>query len=132
MKQGDLFDAWGAAQDGAERAADHADATHPGWSDEALYLLQKFAEHRDGAPFMIEDVRDFAHAQGLAPAPDSRAWGAVALRAKGAGIIVKTGYGSTTRGPAHSHPRSCWALVCRPATPEPELRWPVRQMEAAL
>jgi hypothetical protein len=100
--------AWAGAEDGAQRAADHAEDENPGWQDAALDYVLKVARLRPDAPFMIEDVREFAEAQGLPPPPDARAWGAVALKAKRAKIIVRDGFGFTTRGPAHAHPRSVW------------------------
>lgn len=103
--------AWEEAKAGAERAADHAERVEPGWKDFALGVLRLFAMLHPEATFMIEDVRAYAEARGLSPPPDPRAWGAVALQAKRDGLITRAGFSSTTRGPAHTHPRNVWRLV---------------------
>jgi hypothetical protein len=103
--------AWAGAEAGAELAADHAERVEPGWKDAALTLLCRFAAGSHGAPFMIEDVRDYADEMGLSPPPTARAWGAVTLRAKREGFIVRAGFSHTTRGPAHAHPSTLWRLA---------------------
>jgi hypothetical protein len=85
----DLSGARERAQDGIERAVEHADRVSPGWSDLALFHLQRDVRHR-AAPFTIEKVRlDIAP---LLPEPtDGRAWGAVTQAAIRRGVIVRTG-----------------------------------------
>lgn len=74
---------------GMQRAADHAERVTDGWQDAALAHLRSFAATHDR--FLIEDV--VVASKGIVPtAPDSRAWGAVVLRAARERIIEKCGY----------------------------------------
>jgi hypothetical protein len=98
--------AWAGAEDGAERAAEHAERVEPGWNDTALNYVRVFALCH--GEFQTEDVREYAEDCGFDPPPDKRAWGSVALRAKRAGIIERVGYISTSRGPSHACPRAIW------------------------
>ncbi len=100
--------AWAAAEDGAERAADHAERVEAGWKDEALGVLLRYAAASGGSTFMLENVRDYADEIGFTKPPTDRAWGAVTLRAKRAGLIVRAGFGCSSRGPAHAHPANLW------------------------
>lgn len=132
MTQGDLFDAWGAAEEGMNRAADHAERVEPGWGEAALSLLQTFAEawartHSDPV-FMAEDVRAYADERGFSKPPDNRAWGKVMVRAKKDGLIVRVGLTLTKRPSSHRRPQTAW----RPAGAEPEMRWPIRRADGRL
>ena len=108
-------DAWIGAEEGADRAADHAERVDPGWKDAALSLFQVFAEQRGDAGFRTEEARVFAEGEGLTPPPDGRSWGHIALRARRAGIVVKIGTQNTKTGPAHTHPSNHWRIVASPA-----------------
>lgn len=67
----------------AQQAADHAG---PEWQDAAFKALSDFAAgHRQ---FTVEDVRQ---ACPNIHAPTDKAWGAVALRARRAGLIAACG-----------------------------------------
>lgn len=67
-----------ATQAGAA-AADRADRVHPNWTERAFEAFRAYAaEH---AVFTTEDVR--AASQSVPAPPDARAWGRVALMAKG-------------------------------------------------
>lgn len=67
----------------AQAAAKHAGAE---WQDLALAALHNFAQaHRQ---FTVEDVRS-AHPD--IKAPTDKAWGAIALRARRAGLIAACG-----------------------------------------
>lgn len=94
------------AIDGMTRAIEHADAVEEGWGDRAYAMLVDFALGR--FEFMTEDVRVWAHAQGLPVPPDGRAWGAVTVRAVRDKIIVRDRYQKTRIPPAHSTPRPVW------------------------
>lgn len=76
---------------GISRAADHADADTPGWSDIAFDFLEACAKVR-AAPFLAEDIIELAKAAHLEPPPDGRAWGGVFQRACRRGVIAKAGY----------------------------------------
>jgi hypothetical protein len=103
--------AWAGAEDGAARAADHAERVEPGWKDEALVYFRAFAVAKRHTSFLTEEARVFAEGDGFALPPDKRAWGSVALRAKRAGIVERVGYASTSLGPSHACPRNEWRLA---------------------
>lgn len=101
-----------AAADGAARAAAHADRSTADWSERAFAFLCNFALRRKGATFMTEDVRVAAEANEtyVAP-PDSRAWGAIILRAKRMGKLVHAGYAPNKDPSCHGSPKSVWRWV---------------------
>ena len=75
---------------GAQRAVDHANRVESEWSGQALGLLVAFAK-QCGRPFLIEEARQYAEANGLPLPPDARSWGAVTRRAAAKRRIQKTG-----------------------------------------
>jgi len=106
----DLFDynpsAADLAKDGMARAAEHADAVNPGWQSAAFEMLEGYAlTHWE---FMTEDVRVWAHGEGLPLPPDGRAWGAVVTRAIRSKLIECARYQKTRIPPAHATPRAVW------------------------
>lgn len=76
---------------GMARAADHANAETPGWTEAAFEFLEACAKVR-AAPFLAEEVIEMAKAAHLAPPPDGRAWGGVFRRAARSGVIAKAGF----------------------------------------
>lgn len=68
--------AWTRAEQGMEAAAGHADRVLKHWRHQALGALTIFA-NLHGKPFLIEEARRCAEANGLPPPPDARAWGSV-------------------------------------------------------
>jgi len=105
----DLLDLMGAAEsgrEGANRALDHANAVMPLWGDRALSAVRAYANSHDR--FLTEDIRAWAHSQGLPRPPDSRAWGGVISRAVKAGWLVGDGFGRTKYGPGHARPMAIW------------------------
>ncbi len=95
------------AEEGMNRAVEHADAEEPGWSERAYRLLFAYAEAHP--LFATEDARTWAHNEGGLPLPpDGRAWGAVTNRAVRAGLIVRDHYRPTRIPPAHASPRPVW------------------------
>lgn len=110
-QQPDLFDpreiATARADDGVQRAGDHADSEEPGWTDIAADEIREYAQQASGG-FLIEDV--VANSRAGTP-PDGRAWGAATRKAVKAGWIVRIGY-----APANSSnrsPKCLWAAVQR-------------------
>lgn len=103
------------ANEGMQRAVEHADRVEPSWSDRAFNILADFA--RTNPEFMAEDVRVHAHkVLGLPQPPDPRAWGAVVNSAVRSGLIVRDRYELTKIPPAHATPRPVWrSLVFRRA-----------------
>lgn len=77
-----------------------------GWADDAYKALQRFAV--SGVVFKGEDVRRFAEAEGLPPAPDPRAWGGVISRASRDGRIWRVGVGKTANRQAHGRFVTIW------------------------
>jgi hypothetical protein len=107
----DLFDfmqpsAADLATIGMQRAVDHADQVEGGWSELAYAMLEQYAFSH--CEFMTEDVRVWAHENGLAVPPDKRAWGAVTLRAVREKLVVCDRYRKTRIPPAHATPRPVW------------------------
>lgn len=72
--------AWQRAEQGMEAAASHADRVEAHWRHQALGVLRIFANQHH-QPFLIEEARQWAHANGLPPPPDARAWGSVTQQA---------------------------------------------------
>lgn len=100
------------ADDGMQRAVDHADAVEDRWSERAYQLLEEFAgSHYE---FMTEDVRQWAHEQqDLPKPPDPRAWGAVTVRGIQSRLFIRIGYRKTRIPPAHATPRPVWrSTIC--------------------
>ena len=78
------------AQLGMERAVNHANRVESEWSGQALGLLVAFARQH-AEPFLIEEARRWAEANGLPPPPDARSWGTVTKRASIKKRIEKAG-----------------------------------------
>lgn len=94
------------AEQGMERAAEHADAVTPNWQTDAFNALLAVAAKGD--PFMVDDARGYLLATGGKDAPDARAWGAIATRAAKAGYIRAHGWGGAQRASGHNGPRRVW------------------------
>lgn len=111
MSEQPYFPGWDLALEGAARAAEHADSCQPDWSEVAFRLLAEYA--RTVAPtFLTEDVRHYAHIQcGLPVPPDGRAWGAVIVRARKAGLLERVGYEPMKSKNCHSDPKPRWRWV---------------------
>lgn len=78
--------------DGIERVSMKADLLDEGWTDRAYSALLLYCA-KFHAPFIAEEVREWAEGEGLiSPPHDSRAWGAVIRRAVKAGVMRKVGY----------------------------------------
>lgn len=97
---------------GAAMAADKADRVHGSWSDLAWDYFVRFARSRNGQPFMAEDVRAQAAADGAVPRPpDGRAWGAILMRASKAALIRRIGYAPMKDPRCHANPKAVWVWV---------------------
>lgn len=104
MRQPTLFNARAAGHQAALRCADKADALAPGWLERACQSVVRYAHEAPG-PFLLEDARAAAEADGL-KARDGRAWGAVIQRLKRDGRIVFAGYGAAKS--SHGSPKCAW------------------------
>jgi len=99
------------ADEGAARAADHADRTTGGeWTEQASRFTMQLARSCDH--FQCSDVRDAAEGK-IPAAPDQRAWGAVIKALHRAGHIRPIGYGPTSRRTSHGRQEQRWVVVAR-------------------
>jgi hypothetical protein len=90
---------------GINRAVDHANNEILNWSEIAYDFLKKYIL-RSGE-FMAEDVINAS--SGIVPKPpDTRAWGAVIVRAKKDHIIKSLGFQSVKNPQAHRRPATVW------------------------
>ena len=102
--------AWDLAVEGMTAAAANAERDTEGWNQMAVESFVRYVmdvKH----PFMTEDVRCFAEALGMPEPPDKRAWGAIAMKAKRAGLIVSLGYAPQQSVNAHKAPKTLWKAV---------------------
>lgn len=100
------------AERGIQQSADNANAREEGWTYQALGMLTVFARDAAG-PFLIEQARAWAEANGLPVPPSEKAWGAVARMAMARKRIEKCG-----AAPANSSNRSLkhlWRSATHPA-----------------
>jgi len=80
------------ADTGIKRSGDHANRVEPEWTGQALGLLIAYARNV-GVPFLIEDARQWAYANGLPKPPDERSWGGPTRRAESSGRLRRCGMG---------------------------------------
>lgn len=100
-----------AARDkGIATAAAHADDVSDGWSSMAYLVLRNWCRKYD-ANFTAEQVRAWAHINGLPVPPDGRAWGSVFQRAAKEGLISKHSYKQATGLACHMHPVTVWRVA---------------------
>jgi hypothetical protein len=100
----DLFAFAEAERDaGMKQAVDHANETHPHWSDRAYDFLKRYA--KENAEFISEDVSDAAIAAGEPQPPTLRAWGQIYRRAVKDDVIIQVGAGRSRRRHASICPR---------------------------
>lgn len=92
---------------GIATAVDHAEQDCPGWNARALEFLLQYP----GEEFQAEDVRAWAHSQGLPRPPHARAWGGVIVKARKQGKIQFVGYQNVKNPRAHSTPASVWKKI---------------------
>jgi len=91
-----------------ERAAQAQEKRVVGWSDKALELMRKYAPTVQD--FITEDFRLWAEQNGLEKPKEPRAYGALLIRAKKAGIIYATGrYRCMKSEQSHNCPKMIWA-----------------------
>lgn len=101
-----LFEARAARDDGIQRAADHADAVQPRWTDVAFAYFCAYARHH--AEFITESARKYAEDSGLPAPPDKRAWGHVATRACRAGVVRAGGFAKAVDPKVHCNVKTLW------------------------
>jgi hypothetical protein len=92
--------------DGIDRAISHAGHE---WAARAYgYFIEYAARVGVHTEFQTEDVRQWAESIGFARPPDPRSWGAVAVRARRAGITKKVGNGPAKAARVHCGLVSIW------------------------
>lgn len=102
--------AWDLAVQGMEAAAAHAEREHEDWNRMAYAAFVRYALTQKDT-FMTEEARWYAEACGVPEPPDNRAWGAVTMRAKRAGLIVSAGYAPQKDVSAHKAPKTMWRTI---------------------
>lgn len=99
---------WDLAERGMMAAVEHANRETENWSTRASVMFATYVSLHPGETFMTEDVRDWAEAVGMPTPPDRRAWGAVAMAARRAGLIKSLGYAPQKSANAHRAPKTLW------------------------
>jgi hypothetical protein len=89
---------------GMAQALASAESKIPSWGDKAYQALLDYPHPQ----FMTEDVRKWAHEEGLEKPPQARAWGAVIARAKKEGEIIPIGFKAVKNPRAHRTPATHW------------------------
>jgi hypothetical protein len=89
---------------GMAQAIGNAEAQHKDWGQKALEMLCRFPNQT----FQTEELRAWAHEQGLPMPPHPRAWGPVTRKASGLGIIRLIGYQNVSNPMAHRTPAALW------------------------
>lgn len=92
--------------EGIQRASDHAEREREEWNDAAYEYFVEYATTHD--QFATEDVREHALRDGFEDAPDARAWGAVAARARREGLIIHSHFESARNAKKHRCPLRIW------------------------
>lgn len=102
------------AQQGMQRAVDHADQYAPyNWSEKAYaFLLAWLSTMPYGCSFQTEDIRTRAEkVKAVPPAPSKRAWGAIILKAKRQGLIINNGTAPVKNKTAHCANAAVWVKL---------------------
>lgn len=94
---------------GINKAVLHANSAAPGWTDRALQMLDLYPLQK----FMVEEVREWAYANGLDEAVNDRAWGGVISKAARCGMVLHIGYRVVKNPNAHATPASYWKRIGR-------------------
>lgn len=90
--------------EGMERAKNKAERTRPGWIQSAMLSILAFPR----AEFRVEELRQFAYANGLDKPPSQRAWGPVIMRARRESLIEFVRYEIAQGNDMHRQPVSLW------------------------
>lgn len=88
---------------GIASSTTHAESASPGWSADAFNCLTHYADTTPGE-WTAEQMRQWAHAQGLEEPPDLRSWGGVVARAIHRNVIQRVGAAPTNSSNRSLHP----------------------------
>ena len=98
---------------GMQKAIDSAEDQTPNWQELAYAQLEKYvksyAKNYCLKSFMAEDIRAWAHDQGLPRPPSSRAWGGIIHKARSRGLIKRIGTATVKNPTAHCANAALWA-----------------------
>lgn len=95
--------------DGIERVSMKADLLDEGWTERAYCALSLYCL-KFHAPFIAEEVREWAEGEGLiSPPHDSRAWGHIMRKAAKDKRIRKVGYKAAKS--SNLSPKVLWATT---------------------
>ena len=104
----DMFSGEALRDAGIAQAMANADTHDVLWSEQAQQYLLEFLLASEGAAFLAEDVRAYAHKRGISTPPDPRAWGGVFQGARKRGLIRGAGYAMSNNPQAHKRPSTLW------------------------
>ena len=104
LTQLDLFESERLRDDGITRAVENAERKNENWTENAVQFIVLFPKNQ----FMTEEVRTWAHKNGLPDPPHARAWGAVINEAKKRGLVNHIGFRNVSNPKAHRTPASVW------------------------
>ncbi len=92
---------------GMEQAIFHAGLVIEDWQGKARRFLRLYIRAHSG-PFMAEDARVWASANGCPEPPSLRAWGGIIAGAARSGHIVKVGIRQVSNPNAHCANAALW------------------------
>jgi hypothetical protein len=96
---------------GMAKAEHTAEERHPGWKDEAVEFVRRFAlTHKH---FHCEEVAAFAAREGFTAPASPRAWGPVMMKAATLRYVVSKGLVKKKSARSHQTPAVLWeSLLC--------------------
>ena len=93
---------------GIKKSFDNANDKFENWGEIAYDFLLQYIKRNYA--FLTEDIR-IASADIVPEPPSKRAWGAVILKAKKAGLIRKIGFRNVKNPKAHCTPATLWKKI---------------------
>lgn len=109
----DAIESQNRADEGLQKAVDHAGQVHPEWKERCWGLFRSWllTKHA-GFTFMTEDFRLWVELNNKIEQPPSlRAFGFLSIKALREGLIKHNGTARTTNPKAHRTPANVWRVV---------------------
>lgn len=100
-----------AAQDGINRAVEHAEEVTPGWSDVAFQFVKLHAMRNKGARMTGYEIVQAALQYGVPKPPTDKAFGGPIQRAARSGILKKVGTVADPNPNRHGSEVALWEVV---------------------
>lgn len=97
-----------AAQEGINRAVEHADETVPGWSEVAYEFIRLHAMRNKGERMTGYEIVQAALAYGVPKPPTDKAFGGPIQRAARCGVLRKVGTVADQNPERHGSPVTLW------------------------